>query len=528
MRFGSCAIFVLFGWRIKASAPLVERRQKIGVVLGPALFLAVGISLQMRGLSWEASWAAATVALMSCWWITEPVPLWATACIPLVTFPFLSKTPFFILLLQYFDPVNFLFLGGMWIGACMEQWGLHRRIALRIIATIGTSPRRIVLGFMLATGFITMWISNTAAAVMMFPIAMALLRKFEEQRSIDNGTLRGFGLALMLGIAYAASIGGIATKIGTGTNLVFVKNSPQPIDFVTWAKMGLPVVLISIPLVWFYLVRYGAKIASDDFPGGAEAIHSERAGLGRMNRGEIAALSAFLTAAFLWIFRRDIDLGTFIMPGWARLMPWTWEEVLPLNAWPEAVQKLFSDPGDAAVSMIVALVLFLLPVRKAPLEFALNIRRARQISWGMLVLLGGGFAMAYGIQTSGLSQIIATNLQSIGKMDPFTAGLVVSFVAVAMTEVASNTATASILLPILAASAASFGLHPLPLMLTVTMAASFGFMLPAGTPPNAIAYASGYITVPQMVRCGLVVDIFGALLIATLCYFLCPWALGLK
>ena len=504
-----------------------EPRQKAGLALGPALFLLCGFGLQSQGLSAPASWAAAIVALMSAWWITEPIPLWATACLPLPLFPLLTGAEFLPLLLQYFDPVNFLFLGGMWIAACMEQWGLHRRIALNIISAIGTSPRRIVLGFMLATAFVTLWISNTAAAMMMFPIGMAVIRKFEEQTSWDDPLLRRFGLALMLGMAYAASIGGIGTKIGTGTNLVFVKNSPMPIDFLTWIKIGLPVVLISIPLVWFYLVRFGAHLPDQHFPGGAEAIHGERRKLGRMSSGERVALMAFLSAAALWIFRKDIDLGSFVVPGWSRLVPWEWEDLLPLQSWSASVQKLFSDPGDAVVAMIIATALFLIPVRREPLQFALSPRRASRIAWGLLVLLGGGFAMAHGIQASGLSDTIAGSLGHMGGMSPFLLLLVACLVAVALTEVASNTATASILLPILAASAAGFGVHPIPIMLAVALASSFGFMLPAGTPPNAVAYSSGYITVPQMARSGFVVDLFGAVLIALLCHFMVPWILDL-
>jgi solute carrier family 13 (sodium-dependent dicarboxylate transporter), member 2/3/5 len=515
---------------VMPSATLRDRepRQVVGLFLGPLMFFVTALGLKGSGLGSSASWTAGTVVLMSCWWITEPIPLWATACVPIFTFPIFSDASLSIILLQYLDPVNFLFLGGMWIAACMEQWDLHRRIALNIVAKIGTSPRRIVLGFMLATGFITLWISNTAAAMMMFPIGMAVLRKFEEQYSRQDELLQRFGLALMLGIAYAASIGGIGTKIGTGTNLVFVKNSPQPIDFITWAKIGMPVVLISIPLVWFYLVRFGARVPDRDFPGGAQTIHDERARLGKMKRGEIVALIAFLTAALLWIFRKNIELGSVTIPGWSRLISWEWKDVLPLNRWPEPVQKLFSDPGDAIVAMSVACVLFFIPVQRGAPKFALSVTSARRIAWGMLVLLGGGFAMAYGIQASGLSKVIATNLQHVGKLNPFLTGLTVSFIAVALTEVASNTATASILLPILAASAGTVGGEALPLMLTVTMAASFGFMLPAGTPPNAIVYSSGYITVPQMVRSGFVVDLFGGVLVAVICYFLAPWALGLK
>jgi sodium-dependent dicarboxylate transporter 2/3/5 len=508
---------------------LDERRQVAGIVLGPLLFLVCSFALKASGMAWEASWAGGTVALMACWWITEPIPLWATACVPILTFPLLSGASFGVTLLQYFDPVNFLFLGGMWIAASMEQWGLHRRIALNIVARIGTSPRRIVLGFMLATAFITLWISNTAAAVLMFPIAMAVLKKFEEQHGRKNELLQRFGLALMLGIAYAASIGGIGSKIGTGTNLVFVKNSPQPIDFLTWAKLGMPVVLISIPLVWLYLVRVGARVPDRDFPGGAETIREECSKLGKMKPGEVAALIAFVSAALLWIFRKDIELGTLVLPGWSRFFEWDWKEMLASTGWTDPVRKIFSDPGDAVVSIMVASALFFIPVGKTGdgrRTYALGTRNAAGVAWGMLILLGGGFAMAYGIQASGLSNAIAANLNFIGDLHPFAAILAVSMISVALTEVASNTATASILLPILAASAGSFGLDPLPLMLAVTLSASFGFMLPAGTPPNAIVFSSGYITVPQMARSGLLVDLFGALLVATVCYYLVPWVLG--
>lgn len=506
-----------------------EIRQKIGLFLGPLLFLAGGYLLKQRGLTPEAAWAGATVAWMSCWWICEPVPLWATACLPLFTFPVFSNVSLAGVALQYFDSVNFLFLGGMLIAACMEEWGLHRRIALGIISKIGASPRLIILGFMIGTAFISMWISNTAAAMMMFPIAMAVLNKFRDTEG-RSPLIESFGLALMLGVAYAASIGGIGTKIGTGTNLVFVKSARevlnQEIDFLTWAKIGMPVVIIAIPLVWFYLVRFGARVPAVDFPGGKETIEAERKKLGRMNGGEIAAAIGFSCAALLWIFRKDIELGAFTIPGWWRLVTWSWNDLLPLAGAPDMVRKAFADTGDAAVAMVIALILFFVPVRRKPQRMALAPAQLSKVGWGLLVLLGGGFAMAYGIQASGLSTEIARNLQSLGKLPPFLLTVCASIGAVALTEVASNTATASILLPIMAASASSFGLEPLPLMLTITMASSFGFMLPAGTPPNAIAFASGCITVPQMVRCGFIVDIFGAVLVSVLAYYLAPLAMG--
>jgi sodium-dependent dicarboxylate transporter 2/3/5 len=511
-----------------------DLRGRVGLVLGPVLFVTVGLWLDGHGLSFEARWVGALVALMATWWITEPMPLWATACLPLLVFPVLGVAAPYEVALQYFDPVNFLFLGGMMIAASMQQWGLHRRIALTIISAIGVSPRRIVLGFMLSTAFVSLWISNTATTVMMFPIAMAVLMKIGEQMEADDPLLRRFGLALMLGIAYAASIGGIGTKIGTAPNIIMVKQAEavfgQNLDFVTWLMIGLPVVLVALPLVYLFLVHVSAPIPATGFPGGGEVIKRERAQLGRMSHGERVAFTGFLTAALMWIFRNDIELGAVTIPGWWSLVTFGWQDIIdvPVNTLPSALAKLMQqDLGDAAVAMGVATALLLIPITLRPLRFALDIQRAARVPWGLLVLLGGGLAMAYGMQRSGLSTWLGGQLQGIGHVGPYTAIVMVSFASLALTEVASNVATASILVPLVAAGAEGFGLHPAPLMFAATLSASFGFMLPAGTPPNAIVYSSGYITVPQMVRAGIAVDIFGALLVATMCYFIVPWVLKL-
>ena len=511
-----------------------DGRGRVGLVLGPILFVLVGLWLGSQDLSFEARWVGALVALMATWWITEPLPLWATACLPVLALPILGVARPYEVVLQYFDPVNFLFLGGMMIAASMQQWGLHRRIALSIIAAIGASPRRIVLGFMLATAFVSLWISNTATTVMMFPIAMAVLLKIGEQLDKDDPLLRRFGLALMLGIAYAASIGGIGTKIGTAPNIIMVKQAAtvlgRDLDFATWLTIGLPVVVVALPLVYLFLVHVSAPIPAIGFPGGAEVISRERAELGRMSRGERVAFVGFLSAALLWIFRNNIELGAVTIPGWWSLVTFGWQDILSvrLDDLPKALAKLMKqDLGDAAVAMGVAGALLLIPITLRPLRFALDIQRAACVHWSLLVLLGGGLAMAYGMQQSGLSTWLGAQLQGIGHVGPYEAIVLVSFASLALTEVASNVATASIMVPIVAAGAQGFDLHPAPLMFAATMSASFGFMLPAGTPPNAIVYSSGYITVPQMVRAGVAVDIFGALLVATMCYFIVPWALKL-
>ncbi|MFN0066193.1 MAG: SLC13 family permease [Limisphaerales bacterium] len=495
------------------------------------MLTACGLGLAALGLPRAAAWAAGVVALMATWWITEPLPLWATALLPLPLFPLLGggKPDELLhqLLLQYFDPVNFLFLGGMWLAAAMEQSGLHERLALGMVARIGYSPRRIVLGFMVATGFVTLWISNTAAALMMFPIAMAVLRRFEAQRGRDDPQLRRFGLALMLGLAYAASIGGIGTKIGTGTNMVFVRQAERSlgleVSFVQWIALGLPVVLVALPLVWLYLVRVATGLSAEDFPGARETITAARGRLGVMKTGELVALVMFLLAAGLWIFRQDIELGAVTVPGWARLMPEAWRSGdFAMNFPPPLAGLLEPRAGESLVAIVLGAALLLIPVARRPLRMALSLRQAAGVQWGMLILLGGGFAMARGVEASGLSAVIGDALAGVPRLPPLLVTLGVALVAVALTEFASNTATASILLPLLAPAAPALGVPAPTLMLAATMAASFGFMLPAGTPPNAVVYASGYIPVTRMARCGLVVDVAGALLVGTLCHLLVP------
>lgn len=517
----------------------LEPRQRVGLWLGPILFAALGLGLPTTGMTAPAAWAGATVVLMATWWITESLPLWATALLPLPLFPLLSGVPLGETLLQYLDPVNFLFLGGMWIAAAMEQWGLHKRLALGIVAHVGTSPRRIVLGFMLATGFVSLWISNTAAALMMFPIGMAVLQKFgeaateaadpEEARS----RLRAFGCALMLGIGYAASMAGIGSKIGTGTNLVFVREAQRAlgwdISFLTWFKLGLPVVVLSIPLSWLYLVRVASRVPAEEFPGGRAAILDARARLGPMSSGEAVALCAFLLAAALWVFRQPMDFGAFTLPGWSTHVPWTWTDVLgrPPSALPPPFAELLGPRGaESTIAILIGGALLIVPVSLRPYRAALGARQAGGISWGLLALLGGGFAMANAISKSGLSKVLGGLFTHLHLGSPYLTLVVLCLGTVAISEVASNTATASILLPLLAAGAQGLGLAPGLLMFAVTLSASFGFMLPAGTPPNAVVFSSGYIPVVRMAKSGLVVDIAGAILIATVCHLLGPWALG--
>lgn len=502
------------------------------LLLGMLGYPLAAVLLQWLGLSSPAGWTGATVLLMGFWWITEPVPLWCTALLPLLLFPIAAGVPLGAIFGAYFDPVNFLFLGGMLIAACMEQWFLHRRLALGILHLLGASPRRIVLGFMLATGFITLWISNTATALLMYPIGLAVLNKFAENQNPSDPATRRFGAALMLGIAYAASIGGVGTKIGTGPNLILVKQYAVAgfgeISFLTWLKIGFPLVLLYLPLVWLYLVRVAEPVSGLDFPGGRAAIHLARRQQGPMSRGEWAALIGFLTAAGLWTFRLDLDLGAVRIPGWSQWIPWTWSQVLgrayPLL--PAPLASLLSPRGaESQIAILIGVGLLFMPIRCRPVEFALSRTAARRIAWSMLLVLGGGFAMAEGIQKSGLSDVIAGGLKQLPPIHPLAILLAVSILTTALSEVASNVATVSIMLPLVTAMAEGLGVPPGPLMFATTLSASFGFMLPAGTPPNAVVFASGYLTVPQMAKNGILIDLGGAVLISAVCYWIAPWAL---
>jgi solute carrier family 13 (sodium-dependent dicarboxylate transporter), member 2/3/5 len=502
----------------------------ISLGIGLAAFLSVG-TLLLQHTTWAISWTAAAVVLIAWWWITTPIPLWVTALLPLLIFPAVGAASLQATALQYFDPINLLFLGGMWIAKAMEEWGLHRRVALNVVHHLGAEPRGIVLGFMWVTAGVSMFISNTAAAVLMAPIGIAVIKRLKEHLGADE-RVKLLGAALMMGIGYAASIGGIGTKIGTGTNLVLVKQVERSmqleIGFFTWLQIGLPIMLLCIPLTWWYLTRVATRLGRGELPGARAAISEARAEQASASRGEVVAAIAFTSAGILWMTRADIDLGLGTIPGWASAMPWTWSDVFgrPVSELPEPLAGLFGSRGtEAVVALGVSLPLFFIPV--APGRRALSVKEGSRVSWDLLVTLGGGFAMANAITSSGLSDLIASAFGSTSHLPPLLGLLLVCWTTTALSEVASNTATASILLPILAVTAGHLGVDPLTAMFAATLAASFGFMLPAGTPPNAVVFASGYVPARKMATAGLIVDVLGSAVIAVACYWLVPAAMRL-
>ncbi len=482
--------------------------QKIGLFVGP--LVALGLCIFFRPVPEQPAigYMAGVIALMAIWWITEAIPLAATSLIPFLLFPLFGILDAGKVASSYMTPTVFLFLGGFMIALAMERWNLHRRVALAIIAAVGSKPSSIVLGFMLASGFISMWISNTATTIMMLPIGMALVIKMEE--AFGKTKTHSLAVCIMLAIAYGASIGGTATLVGTPTNMVLVavyaKTFPnlEAVTFGKWFMLCLPFSILMLFGTWFLLTRFVFKLAPD-LVLDAGTIHKERQELGPMTYAEKTVAAIFVAAAFLWIFRVDMNLGSIVIPGWQRL----WKPLETL--------------GDGSVGIGLALLLFLLPSQpRYGSEPILNGSIFNKVPWDIIILFGGGFALADGFVSSGLSQYLAGVFTPDQPHHPLLTIGAISFGITALSEVASNTATTQMVLPLLASASVAMGLHPLVLMIPATLAASMGFMLPIATPPNAIAFSTQRIKIGEMVRAGLVINILGWIFITLFSYFLLP------
>ncbi|HBL30807.1 MAG TPA: sodium:sulfate symporter [Acidobacteria bacterium] len=447
------------------------------------------------------AYAAAGAALMAIWWLTEAIPIYWTACVPIVLFPLFGvfgDAPEKALL-PYVDPYIFLFAGGMGIAAAMQQWNLHRRIALTIMDRIGSDPRRLLAGTLLSTAFISLWISNTATAAMMMPIGLAIIAQLEAQR--DGRRLAGYGMAIMLAIAYGANVGGIGTKIGTAPNAQFsgfMERMGSPVSFLQFLVVGLPFVLLFLPVVWWMLWRIGRQ---DGLSGeiGAGVISGELARLGAVKRPERIVLAVFLATAGLWIGSKWIT--AFLKPH-------------------VTLVTLGSSHVEGGIAMLAALVLLLW---RSQGRQVLGFRALSRIPWETLLLLGGGFAMAAAIQESGLSAWLGQQLLAVRGLPPFSQVVLASVAVVALSAVASNTATIAVMLVVLR-DAVSPEILPVVLF-AATIACSCDFALPAGTPPNAIVFGSGYVTIPRMARTGALLDLAAALLAALWCWWIVPLVL---
>lgn len=477
-------------------------RQRIGLPLGGALFLLFVLLPTPDGLSEDAQRAGAVAILMATWWVSEALPLAATALLPLALFPVLSVASMSDTASDYASPIIFLFMGGFMIGLAMERSGLHRRVGMAVLRLTGRSPQRVLLGFMLATAFLSMWVSNTATAVMMLPIGTVVVAQALRGEAAPEKHL-WLGPILMLGIAYAASIGGVATLIGTPPNAIFAGQSvtlfPElgPVRFLQWIVFGLPLAAGFLAIVWAYLSLLLRRAGVGELPPAPPgSLH-----LGPWSRAEKLVAAVFVLAALGWLGRGDIEVGGFTIPGWATVLG-------------------LEGVHDATVAIVAALVLFAVPLRRRPAEFALDWPTASRLPWHVLLLFGGGFALAGAFSATGLAEWLAGGLDALGGVPVWVLVLAVSLAVTFLTEVTSNTATATILLPIMAAAAAALDVHPYLLMLPVTVSASFAFMLPTATPPNAVVFGSEHVTIPTMARIGFALNVLGALWITLMTFVL--------
>ncbi|WP_435073017.1 SLC13 family permease [Halorubrum sp. HHNYT27] len=492
--------------------------QQIGFVLGPALFAGVLVRPPFD-ISPSANAALAGTLWIAVWWVTEAIPIPATSLLPVVLFPLTGVVDVQSATAPYADPVVFLLLGGFLLAVGIERWGLHRRMALTVVSLVGSRGDRLLLGLMAATAGLSMWISNSAAAMLMVPIGTAIIvsvgtaTEHERDRSADDAASsvtgvhsesderpsNGFALALMLGIAYSASIGGAATLIGSPPNAVFAGVAESrlnvQISFLDWLVFAGPLSVVLLIVTWLLLVTLLRPDIS--LEGSAEtAIQAQRDALGPVSRGERRVLAVFLLVAIGWISR------------------------------PFVLQPRFPAITDTTVAIVGGVLLFVVPVDYKNREFLLDWRDATRVPWGVLLLLGSGFSLANAFRESGLDAAVAERFAGIAGVPAVVLVLAIAVVVVFLTEVTSNTATATVFMPIVVSLGLTAGTPPLTLMAVVSLSASMAFMLPVATPPNAIVFGSGYVTIPEMSRIGLWLNLLGIVAIVVLTYAWLPIALG--
>jgi solute carrier family 13 (sodium-dependent dicarboxylate transporter), member 2/3/5 len=470
-------------------------RQAIGWGGGVLALLMTLVLPAPEGLSPEGWRTAGAGLLMALFWITEPIPIPVTALLPLVLFPALGLGDIRVTAAPYANPIIFLFLGGFIIALAMQRWHLHRRIAIGLLSRLGTRPAAIVGGFLLSSALVSMWVSNTATTLMMLPIAMSVVHLVPRTDAVSR-ELRDFRTALMLSIAYGATTGGMATLIGTPPNALLAAYMNQvhgiTIGFGQWMLLGVPVSLVSLAVVYVVLTRVMFTLGSQELPGMAALIAEERARLGRVSRGEMAAATVFLLTAAGWV----------LQPLIARAVPLV---------------------SDTTIAIAGALLLFMIPVNLRRGEFVMTWEATGQLPWGVLLLFGGGLSLAGNIESHGVATWLGSLAGTLSHLP--TLGLlgIVTFGILLLTELTSNTATAATFLPITGALALSLGENPMLFLVPTALAANCSYMLPVGTPPNAIVYGSGVMPLSAMVRAGFLLNVLLVPIVVGLLVLLGPW-----
>jgi sodium-dependent dicarboxylate transporter 2/3/5 len=504
----------------------VSTRAWIGRFLGPVLAVLAYLLLPTGGGEDSLTQAGvATVAvgiLIATWWVTEALPLPATSLLPLALFPLLGVVDIESAAAPYANDLIFLFMGGFMLALAMQRWGLHRRIALLTVRAVGTNPVRMIGGFMLATGFLSMWVSNTATTVAMIPIGLSVLvlvlgdeaseteggdEETEGQELTGQGA-SNFATCLMLAIAYSASIGSLATLIGTPPNLFMASFLEEEYDitigFGEWMLVGLPLAVVFLFIAWVVLTRFVYPPEMDEISGGGRIIQEQLDEMGPASRGEKIVLTVFVLTASAWILN----------------------SILPSIF--SSLESALSGVQDAGIAIIAAIVLFAIPVDWRNGVFALDWRTAAQLPWGILLLFGGGLSLANAVSETGVDVWIGGLVSGLGGVPVWILIGIIIVVVILLTELTSNTATTATFLPILAGAAIGLDLGVLAFAVPAALAATCAFMIPVATPPNAIVFGSGHITIVQMVRAGVILNVIGAILIFATAFTLANWILGIS
>lgn len=469
----------------------MSQNKLIPALLGPILFGFIFLFFSPPGLSLQANAVLACTVWIAIWWIFEVTDISVTALLPIILFPLTGALNIEMTTAAYGHKYIFLYIGGFILAITIEKWQLHKRIALNIINFIGTGISRIMLGFMVATAFMSMWISNTATTVMMLPIGLAIISQLKDDPDTKVDENRKFGKALMLAIAYSASIGGMATLFGTPPNLVFAGVVEEvygiEIGFGEWMTFGLPISILLLGICWVYLSRFAFKFEMDEFPGGREKIKTLLFKLGAWSKEEKKVVTIFSITALMLIFRQKIQL-------------------------------LIPQIDDTIIALGMGILLFLIPSSKKG-EKLLTWKEAVKMPWGVIILFGGGMALAAGFKQSGLAEWIGNQFELLAVLPIFLLILILIAAVNFLTEITSNLATTAMLLPILAPMALSIDVHPYILLVSATVAASCAFMLPVATPPNAIVFGSGYLKIPDMVKSGIWMNIISILILSLVVNF---------
>ncbi len=476
-------------------------KKSIGLFLGPLAFILVLLFFHPEGLSKPAHAVLASALWIAIWWITEALPIAVTALLPIILFPLSGGLGLEETTASYGHKYVFLYIGGFILAVAIEKWNLHKRIALNIIKIVGTNVTYIILGFMIATAFLSMWISNTATAVMILPIGMAIVTQLKDNpKTIEDENLI-FGKALMLAIAYSASIGGMATLIGTPPNLVLAGVVKETygieISFSQWFKFGFPISILLLFICWFYLTRIAFKFKQKAFPGGSAEIKLQLKTLGKITFEEKMVLVVFICTAFAWISRSFL------------------------------IKPFVPAIDDTIIAIIAGTILFLLPSGNNKSRL-LDWDDAIKLPWGIILLFGGGMALALGFESSGLAIWIGQQMTSLSTLPLILILLILIASVNFLTEITSNLATTAMLLPVLVSLASAIGVHPYLLLLGATVAASCAFMLPVATPPNAVVFGSGYLKIEDMVKKGFWMNIISIILLTLIIYFVLPLIWDLK